>query len=267
MTRQAVQTGDHAHGRTYTRREVLYSALRSGIGVAVASVGGVWTHAPSVAGAASTVTVGYSKAGLTCEGATFAAQAQGYFRDEGLDLTTLALPGPSELASEMMKGNVGAMQDPAWTLVPGLLPQGMHVGDMVATAGLQRGSMSLVVPASSAIRSVADLRGVKVSAGARWRWMFGQPLQVAGLNPRQDVDWQPPLPPTQVAAALTTQQVAAAAVHQPYAAAARRLLLRRHCPGGLGPVRSSEGGGDHAGTHAGERLGAYAPERECPAHD
>src|SRR2546428_10206121 len=99
MTRQAVQTGDHAHGRTYTRRKVLYSAVRSGIGVAIASVVGVWTHAPSVAGATSSVTVGYSKAGLTCEGATFAAQAQGYFRDEGLDLTTLALPGPGELAS------------------------------------------------------------------------------------------------------------------------------------------------------------------------
>jgi NitT/TauT family transport system substrate-binding protein len=235
MTRQAVQTGDHAHGRTYTRREVLYSTVRSGIGVAVASVGGVWTHAPSVAGAASSVTVGYSKAGFTCEGATFAAQAQGYFRDEGLDLTTLDLSGPGELASEMMKGNVGAMQDPAWTLVPGLFPPGMHVGDMVATAGLQRGSMNLVVPATSAIRSVADLRGLKVSAGARWRWMFGQPLRVVGLNPRQDVDWQPPLPPAQVAAALTNQQVAAIAVHQPYAAALEssgvgRILIAQNTP-------------------------------------
>jgi putative ABC transport system substrate-binding protein len=56
MTRQAVQAGDHAHGRTYTRREVLCSAIRSGIGIAVASVVGVWTHVPSVAGAASSVT-------------------------------------------------------------------------------------------------------------------------------------------------------------------------------------------------------------------
>src|SRR5215813_7891699 len=131
MTRQGVHAGDQAHGRTYTRREVLSGAMRSGIGVAVASVGSVWTHAPTVAGAASSVTVGYSKAGFTCEGATFAAQAQGYFRDEGLDLTTIALAGSGEIASAMMKRDVGAMQDAAWTLVPGLVPQSMHVGDMV----------------------------------------------------------------------------------------------------------------------------------------
>jgi ABC-type nitrate/sulfonate/bicarbonate transport system substrate-binding protein len=184
-----MQAGDHARGMTYTRREVLYSAVRSGIGVAVASVVGVWTHAPSMAGAASSVIIAHSKAGLTCEGALFAAQAQGYFRDEGLELTTMALSGATEVAVEM-KGNIGAMQDPAWTLVPPLLPKGMSVGDMVATAGLQRGSMSLVVPANSVIRSVTDLRGLKVSAGDRWRWMFGQPLRVAGLTPQQDIDWQ-----------------------------------------------------------------------------
>jgi NitT/TauT family transport system substrate-binding protein len=233
MTRQVVQTGDNAHDRINTRREVLYSTVRLGIGVAVAS--SVWTHAPSVAGAASSVTVGYSKAGLTCEGAIFAAQAQGYFRDEGLELTTMALSGAAEVATEMMKGNVGAMQDPAWTLVQPLLPKGMNVGDMVATAGLQRGSMSLVVPATAAIRSVADLRGLKVSAGDRWRWMFGQPLRVAGLNPQQDIDWQPALPPAQVAAALTNQQVVAAMVHQPYAAALEsagvgRILIAQNTP-------------------------------------
>lgn len=222
-------------GVTYTRRAVLHNAVRSGLGVAVTAAIGVWTHVPSVAGAASSVTVGYSKAGLTCEGAVFAAQAQGYFRDEGLALTTTALAGPAEIAAEMMKGNVAAMQDPAWTLVPPLLPKGMPVGDMVATAGLQRGSMSLVVPATSAIRSVADLRGLKVSAGARWRFMFGQPLRVAGLNPQQDVDWQPPLPPTQVAAAFSNQQVAAAAVHQPYATALEssgvgRILIAQNAP-------------------------------------
>jgi ABC-type nitrate/sulfonate/bicarbonate transport system substrate-binding protein len=213
MTRQTRQAGDQAHVTRFTRREVLGNIVRSGIGVTAASVVGIWTHSPSVVGAASSVTVGYSKAGLTCEGALFAAQSQGYFRDEGLELTTTALAGSAEIAAEMMKGNIGAMQDPTWTLVDPLLPKGMNVGDMVATAGLQRGSMSLVVAANSSIRSVADLCGLKVSAGGRWRWMFGQPLSVAGLEPQKDVDWQPPLPPTQVAAALKNPQVAAAAVH------------------------------------------------------
>ena len=235
MTKQAMQARGHANIMTYTRREVLRGAMRSGIGVAAASVVGVWTHTPSVAGAASRVTVAYGKFALTCQASGFAAQAQGYFRDEGLELTTTALSGQAEVAAEMMKGNVGAMQDPAWTLVQQLLPKGMNVGDMVATAGLQRGSMSLLVPATSAIRSVAELRGLKVSAGARWRWMFGQPLRVAGLNPQQDIDWQPALPPTQVAAALKNQQVTAAAVHQPYAATiessgAGRILIAQNTP-------------------------------------
>jgi NitT/TauT family transport system substrate-binding protein len=235
MTRHTRQAESQAHVTRFTRREVLSNVVRSGIGVATASLVGIWTHAPSVVGAASSVTVGYSRAGLTCEGALFAAQAQGYFRDEGLELTTTALAGPAEIAADMMKGNVSAMQDPAWTLVQPLLPKDMRVGDMVATAGLQRGSMSLIVAANSSIRSVADLRGLKVSAGGRWRWMFGQPLSVAGLEPQKDVAWQPPLPPTQVAAALKNQQMAAAAVHQPYAAAIEssgdgRILIAQNTP-------------------------------------
>src|ERR1043166_6288699 len=94
---------------TYTRREVLCGAMRSGIGVAAASVVGVWTSAPSGAGAASTVTVGYGKFGLTCQAAVFAAQAQGYFRDEGLELTTKAFSGPAAVAAAMMQGHVEGM--------------------------------------------------------------------------------------------------------------------------------------------------------------
>jgi NitT/TauT family transport system substrate-binding protein len=235
MTRQTRQATDQAHVTRFTRREVLSNAVRSGIGVAATSVVGVWTHAPSVVGAASRVTVGYLRAGYTCEGALFAAQAQGYFRDEGLELTTTAMAGSAETTAEMMKGNVDAMQDPAWALVPPLLPKEMSIGDMVATAGLQRGSMSLVVVANSSIRSVADLRGMKVSASARWRFAFGQPLSAAGLDPQKGIDWQPVLPPMQVGAALKTQQVAAAAVHQPYAAALEssgdgRILVAQNTP-------------------------------------
>ncbi len=214
-----------------TRREVLEYAVQAGIGIAVAST--VGTRLPS-AFAASKVTIAYVRDGYTCEGALFAAQTQGYFRDEGLELTTVA-SRPADAAAEMMKGNIDAMQDPAWTLMPPLLPKGMNVGDMVATAGLQRGSMSLVVAADSPIRSVANLRGQKVSAGDRWRLMFGQPLSAAGLDPKKDVDWQPALPPAKVAAAIKQAEVAAVAVHQPYAAALEstgvgRILIAQNTP-------------------------------------
>lgn len=216
----------------YTRREVLRIAGQAGIALGGFAFG---MGTRSSARAASNVSIAYARAGYTCEGALFAAQAQGYFRDEGIDVTAVAVSGPPEAATEMMKGNIDAMQDPPWTLVPPLLPKAMTVGDMVATAGLQRGSMSIVVAADSAIRNPADLRGQKVSAGLRWRLMFGQPISAAGLNPKKDIEWQPPLPPAKVAAAIKSKQVAAAAVHQPYAAAIEssgegRILIAQNTP-------------------------------------
>jgi len=217
-----------------TRRDVLRYAGRAAIGLAVGSIVGMKGR-PSSAAVASKVSVAYLRAGYTCEGTLFAAQAQGYFRDEGLDLTVIAVSSGSEASAEMMKGNIDAMQDPAWTLISPLLPKGMNVGDMVATAGLQRGSMGIVVAADSPLRSVSDLRGLKVSAGDRWRFMFGQPLSTAGLDPKKDIDWQPALPPAKVAEAIKTGQVAAAMVHQPYAAVIEslgvgRILIAQNTP-------------------------------------
>jgi NitT/TauT family transport system substrate-binding protein len=207
--------------------------VRFGIGAGGGSLVGGWRA--SSARAASKVTVGYIKAGFTCEGSLFAARVQGYFRDEGLELTTIPLADPPAIASEMMKGHVEAMQDPAWTLVQPLLSSGVNPGDMVATAGLQRGSMSIVVGAASSIRTVADLRGLKVSAGGRWRFMFAEPFRAAGLDSQKEINWQSPLPAAQVANALRTQRVAAAAVHQPDAATLEsagegRILIAQNTP-------------------------------------
>src|SRR5207253_11248827 len=80
-----------SNARAFTRRDVLRDTGRAGLTVAI-GIGAV-ARTASVAGAASKVTIAYIKAGLTCEGAVFVAQQQGYFRDEGLDLATVALPG------------------------------------------------------------------------------------------------------------------------------------------------------------------------------
>ena len=185
------------------------------------------------AGPASKVTAAYNKAGFTCEAALFIAEQHKYFRDEGLELAVVDLSGTPEV--EMVKGNVDLTEDPAWALVAPLLPQGVQVGDVVATAGLQRGSSCICVAADSTIRTAADLRGQKVAAGLRWRFMFGQPLSDAGVSPITDIDWQPALPPGAVAEALRSKTVAAAQVHQPYAAAvessgAGRMLLMQNMP-------------------------------------
>jgi len=65
--------------------------------------------------------------------------------------------------------------------------------------------------------------------------MFGQPLATAGLNPKRDIEWQPPLPPTKAAEAVKARQVAAAMVHRPYPAALEssgigRILLAQNSP-------------------------------------
>src|ERR1700738_2782396 len=121
--------------KPFTRRGVLRGIGRAGLAAAV----GI--------GAAGKVTIAHSKVGFTCEGAIFIAQQQGYFRDEGLDLSTVGLGSFAECAPEMLKGSVDATQDPAWGLVAPLLPQGVQVGEFVATAGLQRGSSCICVAA------------------------------------------------------------------------------------------------------------------------
>src|ERR1700730_5978061 len=208
--------------KPFSRRRVLRDIGRA---VLVAAVGsGPVARAAAAVGAAGKVTIAHSKVGFTCEGTLFVAQQQGYFRDEGLDLSTVGLGSFAECVPEMLKGSVDATQDPAWALVAPLLPQGVQVGDFVATAGLQRGSSCICVAAESPIHSAARLR---VS--------FGEPLKIAGLDPKKDVDWQAALPPGVVASALQEKKVAAAQLHQPYAAGLEalgvgRMLLMQNMP-------------------------------------
>jgi NitT/TauT family transport system substrate-binding protein len=222
------------HEISPTRRGVLSFASRGAIGLGLASVAGINARRLSAA-PVSKVSIAQSRTGYTCEGALLAAREQGYFRDEGLDIDAIAVSGAGDAAAQMMTGKIDAMMDPAWTLVPPLLPEGMKIGEMVATVGLQRGSMSIVVASDSPVRTLSDLRGLKISAGNRWRFMFGQPFATAGLDPKKEIDWQPPLPPAKVAEAIAARQVAAAMVHQPFAAAIEssgigRILLAQNSP-------------------------------------
>ncbi|MGI8913842.1 MAG: ABC transporter substrate-binding protein [Chloroflexota bacterium] len=218
-----------------SRRAILRGAGQGVAALAIGAATSLGASLPPVVQAAGSVTVGYLKDGLTCEGSLFAAQAQDYFRDEGLDLKTVAGASPAALATGMMQGTVDAMQDPAWALAPPLLPKGMNVGDMVATAGIQRGSMTIVVAADSPIHSLVDLRGQTVAAADRWRFMFSMPISAAGLNATKDITWQPGLPAGQVGQAIKDGKVAAATVHQPYASAIEssgigRILVMQTTP-------------------------------------
>jgi NitT/TauT family transport system substrate-binding protein len=218
--------------RRVTRRDVLQAGGRFGLAAAVGT--GFLLHRPALfVGAASKVTVAYMP-DTTCEAATFAAKAQGYFTDEGLDVTLVA--SPNGAAGDMMAGNVDAMNHMIWAWIPPLLPTGMAVGDLVATAGLQRGSATLVVSSGSRAGGIGDLRGQKVAANPYWRFMFAKRLADAGLDPRQGVAWQAPPATLQAAqSVLTDGSVAAVIIRQPFAAAlaasgAGRILVAQNSP-------------------------------------
>jgi len=216
--------------RRVTRRDVLQAGGRFGLATAAAT--SFLLDRPALfVGAASKVTVAYSPDD-TCEAATFAAKAQGFFTDEGLDVTLV--PSPNG-AGDMMAGNVDAMHHMIWAWIPPLLPKGMVVGDLVATAGLQRGSATLVVSSGSRAGGIGDLRGQKVAAHPWWRFMFAKRLADAGLDPRQGVAWQAPLTLQAAQSALTDGSVAAVIIRQPYAAAlaaagAGRILVAQNSP-------------------------------------
>jgi len=187
---------------------------RRGAGAALAAVI-VAARAPAVVGAASTVT--YSHAGITCQAGLAAAQAQGYFRDEGLDLNVV--PAPADNAAAMLRGEIDASLVIAWTLVPPFLAAGLTPGDIVATAGVQRGGFAMIVAPDSPLRTLADLRGQKVAASLTWRVMLSMSLAELGMDPLRDVDWQPALGPAQIAEALRSGQVAAATISDPFGVA------------------------------------------------
>jgi NitT/TauT family transport system substrate-binding protein len=203
---------------THSRRAVLGGAGRVAAGVAIGALVGSGAVAPARARAASATTILFRSFGFTCEAPAFVAQAQGFFKDEGLDVTLSGDANAAEALTRLVKGSADASSEPAFTLAPPFLPQGIAVGDVVATTGLQRGCSSLLVAADSPYRTVADLKGQKVAAGASWRFIYGEPMAQAGLDPLKDIDWQPQLPFPMVAAALANRSVAAALSVEPLSA-------------------------------------------------
>jgi len=169
--------------------------------------------APAVVGAASQVTI--SHAAFSGMAGFSAAIARRFFADEGLEVN--AIVAPADNGPQVAQGTIHATHAIAWTLVPPFLASGLSVGDLVATAGVQRGGIALVVPPSSPIRTIADLRGQKVAAAPFWRVMLSRPLSELGMDPLRDVDWQAAMGAPQASQALLTGEVAAASIADPLA--------------------------------------------------
>src|SRR5579859_5905243 len=205
-------------GAAFSRRAVLGGAGRIGASFAAGALLGSRAFAPSRARAASTATVLYTNFGFTCEAMIFVAAAQGYFKDEGLDVTLSGVDTPPEEYTRLVKGTADAGVTPAFFLAPPWLPPGVKLGDIVATAGLQRGCASLIVAANSPYKTLADLKGQKVASPAPLQFIFGEPIAQAGLDPKKDIDWQPGLAFPAIGAALANKTVAASFALEPLSA-------------------------------------------------
>jgi ABC-type nitrate/sulfonate/bicarbonate transport system substrate-binding protein len=149
--------------------------------------------------------IGYDP--VPCNASPIVAQAQGFFRDEGLDARLVERhPGLIDLST----GIIDVVSDGlSWFQAPPFLPTGLSLGDTVATAVLHRGCFSLVVTPDSTVRTLADLRGTTVAGN---KYFFGEQLAYAGLDPAVDVMWQPPPPTAKVLDLLESGSVAAVQV-------------------------------------------------------
>jgi NitT/TauT family transport system substrate-binding protein len=157
-----------------------------------------------VGGASSQVNVGLSSIG--CHASTYAALAQGFFKDEGLEVNVVDTTGGNVLMTGLANGSIDTGLSPVWSVVPPRLTAGRALGDLVITAPLQRGCIALSALASSTVQSLADLRGTNV---AGTKYLFGSALAEAGLDPDADIVWSPAPAATDVFATLQTGEFAA----------------------------------------------------------
>src|ERR1700730_7018902 len=207
MTTHAVKTSGL---KPFTRRGVLRDIGRASLAAAV-GIGPV-ARAAAAVGTAGKVTIAHTKVGFTCEGALFIAQQQGYFREEGLDLSTVGLGSFAECAPEMLKGSVDATQDPAWALVGPLLPQGVQVCEFVDwQAALPPGD-------------VASALQEKKVAAAQLHQPYAAGLEALGVGRMLLMQNTPPLQDDYCCSVIVTQKLVRD--DRAKAAAVTRALMR-----------------------------------------
>jgi NitT/TauT family transport system substrate-binding protein len=147
--------------------------------------------------------------GAACEAPLYAAYHQGFFKDEGLNIS-LQQVGGDALHDAVSTGKVAGG--------PGILfqwlkpiEQGLNVK---LTSGLHEGCLRFVTPKDSGIRSLADVKGKTIvtdEINGSAMAFFSVDLAKAGVNPEKDVTWKQ-VPFDQVAKTLDkgVGQVAAA---------------------------------------------------------
>jgi NitT/TauT family transport system substrate-binding protein len=130
--------------------------------------------------------------GLTCEAPIFAAQEQGYFKDEGLDVELVATDW-SALQSGLSTGRFDANH----TLLMYLLKSAENDLDVRITGGVHTGCLRIQAGANTDITTVDELRhktiGVPAPFGSPPHMFAMRVLAAKGMDPSQDskdVTWK-----------------------------------------------------------------------------
>jgi NitT/TauT family transport system substrate-binding protein len=166
--------------------------------------------------------------GIAAEGATFIAEEKGYFKQEGLavSFTTIAsiLDTVPALASGQMDVAQGGLNAGVLNAATRDVPVRIVV-DSGSNSSPQDDPASLMVRKdlvdSDTVKDYADLRGLRIATSGKDNmsevWV-AKALQKAGLT-LQDVDYQPNLAFSNMAAAFGNKAIDGALVPEPFATA------------------------------------------------
>jgi NitT/TauT family transport system substrate-binding protein len=154
--------------------------------------------------------------GLTCEAPIFAAQQQGFYKEEGLEVTLVKTDWDG-----LREGLGTGKYDANHTLIMYLLKAIEQEVDIKITGGIHTGCLRLQVAADSKIKTIADLKGKKIGVPTHIGsppFLFSCRVLVAnGIDPRPDggdVQWRP-YPPGELGQAVQQGKVDACCTADP----------------------------------------------------
>ena len=163
-----------------------------------------------MAGESNKVRVGYI--GLTCEASIFSAVENGYFKEEGLDVTLIKSDWKTYKDSLALGGYDITQHLVMYFLKP--IEQGL---DVKFLAGIHTGCLRVQAAAKSEIHSVADLRGKRIGVPGMGTPPFifaARALSNAGINAAKEIEWKV-FPPAELGLAIDKGEVDAVADAEP----------------------------------------------------
>jgi NitT/TauT family transport system substrate-binding protein len=156
------------------------------------------------------VRVGYI--GLTCEASIFSAVENGFFKEEGLDVTLIKSDWKTYKDSLALGGYDITQHLVMYFLKP--IEQGL---DVKFLGGIHTGCLRVQAAAKSEIHSVADLRGKRIGVPGMGTPPFifaTRALSNAGINAAKEIEWKV-FPPAELGLAIDKGEVDAVADAEP----------------------------------------------------